>query len=255
MFESIRAQIRVVAALTIREMQSQNAKMRFGFAWSVVEVLMYVGVISILRIFINAFMPPNMPPLTFLILGILPWLLFMHTYKGVETVITKNKKLLIMPVVTPLDLVFAKAIQILCVDGGVFLGLVVFSAIIENAGFPRFPLGIILSALAAWMIGLSFGMVLVPLHRMFPPSRWLLTPIPRIGILTSGLYFVIATLPSSSWKYFTWNPMLHVIELMRTYWFVTYTSPIASPAFIVECIAGLMLFGLSLERFIRRVPA
>lgn len=254
MIESVRSQFAIIAALAIREMQNQNSKMQLGFAWAVIEVLIYVAVISILRVFINAFMPPNMPPLTFLILGILPWLVFMHTYKGIETIITRNKRLLIIPIVTPLDIVFAKALQTLTLYGGVFLGLVTFSAILEKAGAPRFPLGIVLMFLSAWFFGLSFGLVLIPLHRMFPPTKWLLQPIVRIGVLTSGLYFVVTSIPPSGWPYLTWNPMLHVIELMRTDWFATYNSPVAQPAYILECLAGLLLLGLSLERIIRRVP-
>jgi hypothetical protein len=42
--------------------------------------------------------------------------------------------------------------------------------------------------------------------------------------------------------------------MMRDAWFVTYTSPVASPAYVMEWILGLLLLGLSLERFVRRVP-
>lgn len=255
MIESLRSQIRIIAALTIQEMQSQNTKFQFGYAWAVVEVLMYVAMISIIRVVINAFMPPNMPPLTFLILGILPWLVFMRTYKGIETIITKKKGLLIIPIVTPLDIVIAKALQIFSLYGAVFLGLITFSAMIEHAGAPRFPLGIILGFLAAWIMGLSFGLAMIPLHRMFPPVKWFMLLVVRAGILTSGVYFVITSIPPAAWPYMTWNPLLHVIELTRADWFATYNSPIASPAFVVECMAGMVLFGLSLERIIRRVSA
>ena len=40
----------------------------------------------------------------------------------------------------------------------------------------------------------------------------------------------------------------------RDAWFVTYTSPVADPTYIMEWILGLWLLGLSLERFQRRVP-
>jgi capsular polysaccharide transport system permease protein len=253
MFRSLKTQIDVIVALTIRDMQAANARVELGLAWALVEVLLYVAIISLVRVFIKAFMPPNMPPFTFLMLGILPWQTFSHTARSVETIVSKNRGLLILPIVKPLDLVFAKAIETFCIYGLMFLLLVSVSAYLEGAGLPRFPLGIVLCYLAAWLMGMSFGMILLPTQRVFPPSRWLLSPLMRIGFWTSGLYFVIASLPQSIWPYLDWNPMLHVNELMRTYWFATYTSPIGSPAYIIECLAGMALFGLSLERFIRRV--
>jgi capsular polysaccharide transport system permease protein len=209
----------------------------------------------LIRLVVKLFMPPGMPPFTFLILGILPWQTFLHTYKGVEKIISRNKKLLAFPIVTPLDIVFAKALQVLCTYSVVFLGLMVLASYMENSGTPAFPMGIILLYLASWLMGMCFGLFLVPLHRMFPPIRWMLTPITRVGMYTSGLYFVMTSMPQQVWPYMTWNPMLHVDELMRQYWFTTYTSPVASPLYIVECLGGMALFGLLLERFIRRVPA
>jgi ABC-type polysaccharide/polyol phosphate export permease len=52
----------------------------------------------------------------------------------------------------------------------------------------------------------------------------------------------------------TWNPILHINELMKTYWFQNYNTPIGSPAYVMAWILGLGFVGLSLERFIRRVP-
>jgi ABC-type polysaccharide/polyol phosphate export permease len=54
----------------------------------------------------------------------------------------------------------------------------------------------------------------------------------------------------------TWNPMLHVSELMRTYWFTSYQSPVGNPFYIAECVLGVCALGFSLERYVRyRVPA
>src|ERR1700733_12138166 len=100
-------QMRVIGALAIRGMQTQNAKFELGFAWALVEVLMYFAVISMVRVFIRAFMPPNMPPFTFLVLGVLPWITFMHTVNATHSVIAQERKLLVLPLITPLDLVIA----------------------------------------------------------------------------------------------------------------------------------------------------
>ena len=56
------------------------------------------------------------------------------------------------------------------------------------------------------------------------------------------------------WPYLTWNPVLHCMEMLREGWFVTYTSPVADPDLCPGVVLGLLLLGLSLERYQRRMP-
>jgi capsular polysaccharide transport system permease protein len=255
MFEAIKSQVRVIAALTLRDMQNQNNNLVGGFAWAIIDVLLYVGAMSLIRVFIKAFMPPGMPPFTFLVLGIIPWQTFDHTMKTIENIVRRNGQLLSLPIVTPLDIAVSAALDKLCTYGIIFAGLMLLCMALEGGGPPRFPLGVILIFLASWVMGLSFGLVMVPLYRMFPPTKWLWKPFKRAWFWTSGLYFVITSMPANLWPYMTWNPILHINELMRTYWFQNYNTPIGSPTYVVLWLMGLVLFGLSLERFIRRVPA
>lgn len=255
MFEAIKSQVRVVGALAIREMQNENTKLEMGLAWAFIEVLLYVGFLSMLRVFIKAFMPPSMPPFTFLVLGMVTWQTFMRTFKTLETLLSRAKKLLTLPIVTPLDVALAKAVQLFCTYSIVFVSLTAITSYFEGVGMPRFPLGVILLFLASWTLGVGFGLFMIPVQRMFPPARWLLQPFTRAMFWTSGLYFVITSIPVQFWPYMTWNPMLHVNELMRTYWFANYNTPVGSPAYVVCWIVVMLVLGLSMERFIRRVPA
>jgi capsular polysaccharide transport system permease protein len=72
--------------------------------------------------------------------------------------------------------------------------------------------------------------------------------------MIAGMFFVITMIPTTFWPYLTWNPLLHLNEFMRDMWFASYTSPVADAGFVAECILGFLLLGLSLERFMRRVP-
>jgi hypothetical protein len=42
--------------------------------------------------------------------------------------------------------------------------------------------------------------------------------------------------------------------MARDGWFPGYTSPVASPLYMMEWAIGLLLFGFSIERFMRRIP-
>jgi ABC-type polysaccharide/polyol phosphate export permease len=49
-----------------------------------------------------------------------------------------------------------------------------------------------------------------------------------------------------------WNPLLHIEELIRTYWFTSYHTPVGSPAYVAECLLIMTFLGLLVERYVRR---
>jgi capsular polysaccharide transport system permease protein len=105
-----------------------------------------------------------------------------------------------------------------------------------------------------WMLGVAIGFVVGTATRVFPPVKQFWGYTSMVNRMAGGMLFVITMFPSEYWPYFTWNPVLHCEEMLRDGWFNTYTSPVADPLFVMECITGLLLLGLSLERYQRRMP-
>jgi capsular polysaccharide transport system permease protein len=110
------------------------------------------------------------------------------------------------------------------------------------------------AVIALWMLAVSLGFVAGTAMRVFPPVKQFVSYNNLINRMAGGMLFVVTMFPSEYWPYFTWNPVLHCEEMLRDGWFVTYTSPVADPAFVAECILGMLLLGLSLERYQRRIP-
>jgi len=256
MYRSWKAQLRVLTALTLREIQSQNSSLEYGYAWALIDVCISIAVLTVLKVFIRALSPAGMPPILFLVTGILPWLTFSSTATAMEGAIAKNKRLLLLPGLTPLDFAFAKALQILCTYGSVFVAVAVAASYFEQAPPPRSLIGAIMMYLSSWVLGIAYGLITMPLTRVLPPIAKVIGIVWRFGLLFSGVFFTITMFPEWTWPYLTWNPMIHVEELMRTYWFTTYQTPVGSPLYVGECILGMAFLGLSLERYVRRrVPA
>jgi len=103
-------------------------------------------------------------------------------------------------------------------------------------------------------LGISLGFVFGSVRRVFPPIKQFVSYYTLANRMIGGMMFVITQIPSTYWPYLTWNPILHCSEMTRDGWFVQYTSPIASPGYVLEWIIGMLLLGLSLERFVRRIP-
>jgi capsular polysaccharide transport system permease protein len=102
------------------------------------------------------------------------------------------------------------------------------------------------------LLGISLGLILMTLSRLYGPAGKFIGFFMRFGMVFSGVIIQITIFPPVIWPYLTWNPVLHVEELLRTYWLYNYHSPVASPAYVMKCLAGLALFGLLLERYVRR---
>jgi capsular polysaccharide transport system permease protein len=254
--DAFAAHLRVVKALTVREMQSSNSSYVYGYAWALAEVCISVTALTVLKVFIHALSPPDMPPVLFILLGAIPWFTFHHTASGMFLIVSQRKKMLLLPQVTPIDLMLAKAITVLCTYGSIFFVALIGSDYFEHGGLPRSMAGLVLIYLLSWILGIAFGMIIMPLARVFPPTLKLLAVVWRFGLIGSGVYFTITSIPALYWGYLTWNPMLHVSELMRTYWFNSYQTPVGKPIYVLACTFGLLIFGLLLERYVRlRVPA
>lgn len=254
MLADIRTQINVVAALSVHELQGLMKSYRYGFAWALLEPIMFIAILRVARSAVHGLTPPNMPPSTFLILGIVPFYTFNSTLSATSKGISGSDSMLKFPRVTPIDIALASAVREFCIYFTLFSLFVMFFSLYEDAFPPENPLKIIMVFLAFWLMGVGCGLVVGTAARVFPPLKQFVSYYNFVNRMLGGMLFVITTLPSSVWPYFTWNPILHCMEMMRDAWFITYTSPVADPSYVMEWLLGLFLLGLSLERFQRRVP-
>jgi capsular polysaccharide transport system permease protein len=252
----LKTQFDVVKALAVREIQTQQANLAYGYGWVLFDIALSFAGLLIMKLAIRGFSRPGMPTITFLVSGLIPWFLFQHSYAAPGSAIKRNQRLLSLPGITPLDLVLGSSLQILCSYGLFFPVVATIAAFYEKTSFPRFPLGVFLLFISCWLMGVSFGLVLMIFTRLYAPAGKFIGFFMRFSMILSGTVISITFFPEYMWPYLTWNPMLHVEELLRVYWFYDYTSPVASPAYILECLVVLMSAGLLLERYARRrLPA
>jgi capsular polysaccharide transport system permease protein len=195
----------------------------------------------------------GMTPLMFYILGVFP--LYM-CFEGIKSfsVVGSRSKFLSFPRVTPIDVAVATSLSSFSVYFLLFWLIAIPVSIYEQAWPPENIMKVMLSLIAGLVLGLGFGFTLSAAFRVFPPMKQFVGYIVFGLRMASGMFFCIASIPLAYWPYLTWNPLLHITEMSRDAWFESYVSPIASPLFVAECMLGLLLLGLSMERFMRRVP-
>jgi capsular polysaccharide transport system permease protein len=253
-FADIRTQLNVIVALTIRDLQSLMKSYNYGFAWALLEPIMFIGLMRVARSAFKGLTPPDMPPTTFLIVGIIPFYLYVASVSAVYKAVAEPDNMLQFPRVTPIDLAISSALSDFCIYITIYAVFLIPASIYEHVFPPENGLKVIAVVITMWVMGVALGFVVGTAARVFPPIKQFVGYYNLVNRMAGGMLFVITMFPSVYWPYLTWNPILHCSEMIRDGWFVTYTSPVADPMYVFYCILGLLLLGLSLERYQRRVP-
>jgi capsular polysaccharide transport system permease protein len=253
LLQLLRVQIQVIGALILRNIQSAQANLAYGFGWVFFDAVLGFAGLLIMKLAIRGYGGiPGVPTVTFLVSGLIPWLMFSSIYHIPDGAIKRGKTLLLLPMVTELDLVLAASFFTFMVYTILFVVLAVCAAIYDGYGFPRFPMGIVLLFFSMGIMGMALGLILMILTRLYAPAGKFVGFFMRFSMIISGVIFQITMFPATIWPYLAWNPLLHVEELLRTYWFYSYRTPIGSPTYVIECMLGMMFFGLLIERYVRR---
>jgi len=252
LFKLIKTQFRVVHALAVREIQMQQTKLAYGYGWVFFDAFFAFAALMMMKLAIRGFNRPGVPPITYIVSGLIPWMLFQSTYSLPGGAISRGKNLLQLPMVTELDLVLASALRIFATYAIIFVVLAVIAGFYEGVGFPQFPLGVALLFITMSLMGIGFGFMLMTLNRLYTPAAKFTGFFLRFMLITSGVIISLTQFPSTLWPYLLWNPMLHVEELLRIYWLPDYHTPEVSARYVAEWLFGMLFFGLLLERYARR---
>lgn len=111
---------------------------------------------------------------------------------------------------------------------------------------------IVLGLVLACLLGGSLGLVFCGLGQLSNFSDRARGPLMRPFFWVSGIFFTAQDLPLLYRDKALYNPVLHVVELVRAGWFPGYQDVYADIPYVLLWILGLSFVGLSLETFTRR---
>jgi capsular polysaccharide transport system permease protein len=254
-FLSLRAQMNTLTALTVHELVARGKAYNYGYVWLVLEPVIYIGFMRLMKSVFSGLTPPSgMTPLTFYTLGVVATLMSFEIIGDVYMAAGSASRLLSFPSVTVVDLALAQSLASFCIYFAIFWVFLVPISIYEGAWPPHDILELMLAFVELCALSVGLGFVLSGVYRVFPMMSKFWSMVTRVLRLISGMVFCITMIPLSGWPYLTWNPILHCSEMFREAWFGSYVSPIADPLYVAEWVLGLLVLGLSIERFMRRIP-
>jgi len=251
--QAILTQARVIHALMMRETLSRYGEHKMGFLWALIEpvlfVTLFVGMMSAMR----SDSPGGMPLIPFMIAGIVPFTMFRNTMSEMRAAIGQNRSLLGFPQVSTFDVIIARGL----LEGAVLLFVfVLMLAVAYLIGYEfrvENPLGVLGACVALWGLGCGMGFILACVTPIVPSVGQVAgLLLGRPLMVTSGLFFTAESVPEPFRSWLLYNPIMHLLELLRSYFFYEFESSHGSWFYAGSWALGLLVFGLLLHQALRR---
>ncbi len=241
--------LRTVLALMLREMATTYGRSPGGYAWAVLEPIGGIALMSM--VFSIALRSPalgiNFP--IFYATGVVPFILFNNVASKLATSLTFSKALLAYPNVTYADALIARffvnLMTQLMVGYVVFLGIMM---IFETRTLPNMVVIVECYALVS-LLAIGVGIMNCYLFAAFPAWQRAWSILTRPLFIISCIFYLFETVPQPYRDYLWWNPLVHVVGLMRRGFFPYYDAPYVSVTYVASLSCALLLVGLI---FLRR---
>lgn len=245
-------QFTVIHALVLRETRTRFGLNRLGYFWAVFEP------VSVILTFFGAFWlggqhpPTGMGLIDFIATGLLTYELVMNSAERGAEAINGNRSMLFYPQVHRLDLIWARS-ALEAVTVVVVATLILGAEAIFIGGHEVDDwLGLLVAIALASLLGTGLGLVYCMAGVITTLVDRFRGVVSRPLFWVSGIFFTADSIPSEVVGAARWNPILHVIELVRDAFYPNYTSKIASTGYVFGWGIGLLALGLVLERVVRR---
>nr|WP_320011016.1 ABC transporter permease [uncultured Desulfobulbus sp.] len=250
--QAFSVQRRVIWALMLRESKTLFGKHKLGYLWAVIQAAFTLVVFWVIRELAGVHAPHGMSTPVFLLGGFIPWFIFSNGVTNGMNAIGGNRGLLTYPQVYPLDLLLARIILQGAMQTLVLVVLLFVSYCIGQQVSIESPHSIFFSLLLALALGLGSGMACSAFNLLWPVTEQLIPMMLRVLFFTSGLFFSVLDLPASAQNILYYNPLTHIIELMRQGFAVGYGEQYISYFYLTSVTLLLLTTGLLLERYSRR---
>ena len=240
------ATMRTVLALMLREMSTRYGRTPGGYLWAVAEPLAAILVLSVGFSLVIRTPALGSSFLLFYATGYLPFSLYQSVAAAVARAILFSKPLLQYPAVTWVDAVLARFLLNALTSMVVAILLVVgILAVIDNRTVIDL-VPVVESVGLAMLLGLGVGVVNCALFGLFPLWEVAWSIITRPLFIASGVLFLYNSLPPLARDVLWYNPLIHIIGLIRAGFYPTYSASYVDRAYVLGVCLVLLAFGLIL---------
>lgn len=238
--------LRVITALTMREMGTTYGKSPGGYVWAILEPLASITLFTLVIAVGLRVRSPSLGSnfMLFYATGFLPFQLAMQANVKTAKSLRYSRQLLKYPRVTFVDAIASRFIL------HIFTQLIVFLTLMSGIHYffsidPILNMGAIFISLSmAAILGLGAGCLNCFLMNFFPVWENIWAVLTRPLLLLSTVIYIFEEVP---WRYqdVVWfNPFVHIIGMMRRGFYGDYDATYVSPAYVFGIGLSLMAIGM-----------
>lgn len=250
--EGLRAQVRVVIALMLREMRLRSVHSRFSYLLALLEPILQLALMMTIFTYIGRRPEFGTSLLLFLGTGILPFFLFTHVSGRTTGAIRASGLVRALAPIQPLDIMLARALleTLTLLFVAVLLFTFIYATGVKEA-IPIRPMLAIEGFAATAFLAIAFGLINGVIGAFFRLWAVFYGVASRSLIFLSGVFFVPDFMPPPIRAVLSWNPLLHGLEWFRSGFYLTYPTLTLDKGYILGFAVVSLLIGLALERVFR----
>jgi capsular polysaccharide transport system permease protein len=238
----------------LREMSTTHGRLPGGYLWAVAEPLAGIALLS--AIFAIGFHAPALGtsfPL-FYATGLLPFLAFSDITGKLAQALNFSRPLFAYPAVGVADALLARfllAVLTQIAVASLLLGGILF--LNETRATPDMAILAQAAGLLA-VLSLGIGTMNCLLIGLLPLWQRIWSIAMRPMFLISGVFFTFESVPLPWRDLLWWNPLVHIVGLVRRGLYPGYDAAYVSPAYLLALGLGVaLLAGIGLMRWHRDI--
>jgi len=188
-----------------------------------------------------------------MLVGIVPFHFFRDTMGQMQGAIAQNRSLFAFPQVTTFDVIIARALLEVLILSGVFILLLVGMHLAGQSVRVERPLGVLAACGLLALIGMGLGFIFASLSPILPSLKQISSAVlGRPLFLSSGIFFIAETVPAPVREYLLYNPLMHILELLRSAFFYEFESPYGDWGYATTWAVCTFSIGLLVHQAMRR---
>ncbi|MFK3779729.1 ABC transporter permease [Agrobacterium sp. NPDC089420] len=242
----LKAHIRVVGALLIREMSTRFGSKPGGYVWAIIDPAGHIAFMSLIFMAITHTPALGKSFALFFATGYLAFQFYAAMAGFLNGAIKANRTLLSYPNVAPIDTIVARYILqagTTSVVSFCVLGLILLT--VDQPVYLNWP-AIIEAAFAATVLGLGIGIFNNVATLRFPLYEQVFNIINRPMFLISGVFFLPDALPAPIRDIVLLNPLVHVVMLFRKGFYPEYRADMMNMTYLYSFALTILFMGLLL---------
>ncbi|MBV1799602.1 ABC transporter permease [Siccirubricoccus sp. G192] len=247
----MQVQLRVIGALTLRELGTRFGRDNLGYLWLFLEPALLGGSIGLIHHLIGHGLPGGLDVVTFWVIGYIPYYLLRGVVNRAPSAIVANQSLLYHRQVTLPDIIIARnLLEGAATFGAMVAFLLLFGVVTEE--WPRDPALLVLGM--GLMLGLAHGLALLiavgsVYTELFERMVHLVT---YLALPVTGAFFMVFWLPTELQRAALWIPTVHLFEMVRAGQYGAQVPTHYDMAYVAGWVACLNLLGMAGLRRARR---